>query len=425
MIQSIQPILSQYNVTGDIILYRDSDHKKKGLCEYLANNIDTEGKEIVTFSDGAFALYLSRTLPYNTVHTCYRIISPDYGELLEQQLNLVLHPNMTRPKEYVQFIEEHPEYVEINQYTNPLCKQYYKEHFQNILQELGDTHIDAFIEYGHSCATLAGFADSNLVDWDFVYATVDIGVDLWGDNPRYRNQAKGMDDKLSAVFCVQLNTLELGRLIESTYPEFGNVYEATRSIAGAINYLQKNPGKTVLVYVGDNPVKEGTKFNGNPAMIAVMDELNFLYKFYKNLEKEVYPTLQELNDYIAIKNSYKLFEKDYKKYQLSYVMRFFCEYVRHNGRPGNKAQYEQFKLNLKKASPEIHDSTLNILDSVVYNRLQTEAETLVNTEIDTNGDLLMAMWIFRGAEIEELEPNSLFTQCMEIGRYIQERGSLV
>ena len=425
MIQSIQPILSQYNVTGDIILYRDSDHKKKGLCEYLANNIDTEGKEIVTFSDGAFALYLSRSLPYNTVHTCYRIISPDYGELLEQQLNLVLHPNMTRPKEYVQFIEEHPEYVEINQYTNPLCKQYYKEHFQNILQELGDTHIDAFIEYGHSCATLAGFADSNLVDWDFVYATVDIGVDLWRDNPRYRNQAKGMDDKLSAVFCVQLNTLELGRLIESTYPEFGNVYEATRSIAGAINYLQKNPGKTVLVYVGDNPVKEGTKFNGNPAMIAVMDELNFLYKFYKNLEKEIYPTLQELNDYIAIKNSYKLFENGYKKYQLSYVMRFFCEYVKHNGRPGNKAQYEQFKLNLKKASPEIHDSTLNILDSVVYNRLQTEAETLVNTEIDTGGDLLMAMWIFRGAEIEELEPNSLFTRCMEIGRYIQERGSLV
>lgn len=67
MIQSIQPILSQYNVTGDIILYRDSDHKKKGLCEYLANNIDTEGKEIVTFSDGAFALYLSRALPNNTV----------------------------------------------------------------------------------------------------------------------------------------------------------------------------------------------------------------------------------------------------------------------------------------------------------------------------------------------------------------------
>ena len=25
MIQSIQPILSQYNVTGDIILYRDSE----------------------------------------------------------------------------------------------------------------------------------------------------------------------------------------------------------------------------------------------------------------------------------------------------------------------------------------------------------------------------------------------------------------
>ena len=69
--------------------------------------------------------------------------------------------------------------------------------------------------------------------------------------------------------------------------------------------------------------------------------------------------------------------------------------------------------------------SLKALDSVVYNRLQTEAETLVNTEIDTGGDLLMAMWIFRGAEIEELEPNSLFEQCMEIGRYIQERGSLV
>lgn len=425
MIQSIQSLLSQYGVTGDILLYSDTYHKKQGLCEYLATQYDTTGKEIVTFSDGAFGLYLARALPNNTVHTCYRIISPDYGELMEAQSNLVLHPNMTRPVEYAEFIAQHPEYLEINQYTDPLCKEYYKLHFSSILSELGDTHVDAFVDYGHSCATLAGFASSELVDWDFVYATTDIGVELWGDNPRYRNQAKDLSDKLSAVFCVQLNTLELGRLIESTYPEFGNVYEATRSIAGAINYLHKNPGKTVLVYVGDNPVKEGTKFNGNPAMIAVMDELNFLYKFYKNLENEIYPTLQELNEYIEVKNSYKLFESDYKKYQLSYVMRFFCEYVKHNGRPGNKAQYQQFKLNLKKASPDIHDSTLSILDSVVGNKLNEEAETLVNTERTSGGDLLMAMWIFRGAEIEELEPNSLFEQCMQIGRYIQERGSLV
>lgn len=67
MVQSIKSILQEYGIDGDIILYRDSDHKKKGLCEYLANNIDTEGKEIVTFSDGAFGLYLSRALPNNTV----------------------------------------------------------------------------------------------------------------------------------------------------------------------------------------------------------------------------------------------------------------------------------------------------------------------------------------------------------------------
>lgn len=425
MIQSIKTLLQEYGVNGDIILYRDADHKKKGLCKYLINNIDTDGKEVVTFSDGAFGLYLSRALPNNTVHTCYRTISPDYGELMEAQPNLVLHPNMTRPKEYVEFLAQHPEYVEINQYTNTLCKEYYKQHFSDVLQELGNTHIDVFMDYGHSCATLAGFAESGLTDWDFIYATIDIGVELWGDNPRYRNHAKGLDDKLSAIFCVQLDTLALGRKIEATFPAFGNVYEATRSIAGAINYLSKNPEKTVLVYVGDSPIKEGTKFDGNTVMIAAMKELNFLYAFYKNLGNGVYPTLQELEDYISIKNSYKAFEADYKKYQLSYVLRCFCEYARHNGRAGNKAQYMQFKVNLVKTCPEIKDSTLNILDSVINNTLKENAQNLINAEISNNGDLLMALWVYRGAEIEELEPDSLFKQCMEIGKYIQERGSLI
>lgn len=67
MIQSIKTLLQEYGIDGDIILYRDEDHKKKGLCEYLINNIDTDGKEVVTFSDGAFGLYLSRALPNNTV----------------------------------------------------------------------------------------------------------------------------------------------------------------------------------------------------------------------------------------------------------------------------------------------------------------------------------------------------------------------
>ena len=59
----------------------------------------------------------------------------------------------------------------------------------------------------------------------------------------------------------KFKTFKLCQEIESLHPEFGNIYEATRSISGAMTWLQNNPNKTVLVYVGDEFNRITDKFN--------------------------------------------------------------------------------------------------------------------------------------------------------------------
>lgn len=407
MIQSIKNIVTALGYNGDIILYRDSFHKKKGLCEYLAKNVQPTDI-IVTYSDGAFALYLARALPNNTIHTCYNGISPDYGELLEKQINLVLHPNYRRAVNYKNFLQEHPEYVEINQYTDEKCVEYYAQHFVEIYeQELKNLHIDAFAEYGHSGATLAGVIKANIVDWDFIMATLDFNT-LTSDKINYRNHMNSVKDKITHVeFCTKINTFLIGQEIERVYPEFGNVYEATRSIAAAFSYLEKNPGKTVLVYVGDSIEKEGTKFRGNSVSYTGVLNLLMRYNLLISVQQGKICDRHFFEDYYESANT--LYDKAHKKYIFTDVLKCMCDWITRYNLP--KVQYIKLYHILQDINSDIHDSTLNMISAYVKNDLQ---ETVAEDKLYGNNVLL-----------QDYVQNQKYTEkSNELLSYMQQRGVL-
>lgn len=191
-----------------------------------------------------------------------------------------------QPKLVLNYHYSYPEFLEIikklennslviDQYKNQIIKDYYKYHFIDLVNETKDLKINAFCDCGHSCATLAGFIASNpenkLVNWKFILGCV-LKV------PRsFIYHLEPYKDKIIQYTTTKFDTYEIGDKIEERYPEFGNVFEATRSISAAMAYLVDNPGETVLVYVGDSFEKEGTKFRS-----STRAELNTISK---NIDK--------------------------------------------------------------------------------------------------------------------------------------------
>lgn len=235
MIQNIKDFLVQKGIDGEIILYRDRQHKKKAMCEYLAQKIKTT-KPICVQSGGAFGLYVAKAFPNNQV-IIYGRPTSEYRKQIDKLDNVLI--TLT----HISTLAKNSGYYTIDQYDEPLIEEYYKNHFLDIAKEVGD--FDAFCDCGHSCATIAGAVASN-VDCEFIIGTMGNRV-----NFHYLNDQQ---DKFVQESVKNFDTKRLQVELESMYPHFGNIYEATRSISAAMSWLQKNPNKIVLVYVGDSPV---------------------------------------------------------------------------------------------------------------------------------------------------------------------------
>lgn len=244
---SIKDYLATKGINGNIILYRDKQHKKKALCEYLAKNISTD-KTICIYSGGAFGLYIAKAFPNNKVVICGSRITDEYKQQIVQMSNATIIEGLaTATNAKTKVYAEANGYFYINQFDNPFIKAYYKNHLVNIIAELQGTSINAFCDAGHSCGTMAGFIESGLTSWQFV-----LGVNIDGrTNVHYLTN---LTDKFVQETTLNFDTAVLQAEIEAAYPSFGNIFEATRSISAAMSWLQKNPNKTVLVYVGDSPV---------------------------------------------------------------------------------------------------------------------------------------------------------------------------
>ena len=251
MVQNIKDFLATKGIDGEIILYRDKQHKKKALCEYLEKNIGTD-KDVSTISGGAFGLYLAKAFPKKKA-VIIGIPTPEYRAQIDRLSHAVVVSNIretspvsTNAKDY----SDKKGYYFVDQYKEPLIKEYYKKHFTDIVTELGDIHVDAFCDCGHSCATMAGAIENELTaKWSFI-----LGVVVKSGRREHVHHLTGKENMFVQETTRNFDTKQLQVEIEKAYPKFGNVFEATRSISAAMSWLQKNPKKTVLVYVGDSPV---------------------------------------------------------------------------------------------------------------------------------------------------------------------------
>lgn len=241
---SIRDYLSTKGINGNIILYRDKCHKKKAMCEFLAQNIETS-KKICVYSSGAFGLYVAKAFPTNQVVICCHQVSSEY----QHQIDKLPNAEIVYTKSIKSSVKDYAEqkgYFYVNQFGENLIKEFYKNHFAEILAEVGT--VDAFVDCGHSCATLAGAIESG-ANLQFVLGIN--RVDGERQNVHYLKDHKG---KFTQETTLNFDTAVLQTEVEATYPSFGNSFEATRSISAAMSWLQKNPNKTVLVYVGDSPI---------------------------------------------------------------------------------------------------------------------------------------------------------------------------
>lgn len=247
MILSIKGLIEKYGIAGDILLYREGSHRKKEMAKYLASKLSIPNEtEIHTYSNGAFGLYLAKAFPDIKVNTYCGGASKDYLNEMVSTKNLRIISNM----DYLSFKEMGFGGIVIDQYTNKLVLEYYKLYFNKLVKLVSNYKIDAFCDCGHSCATLAGFVASNfekgLVKWDFVLGCV---IKVPRTNIYHLEPYR---DKILFYSTREFDTYKLEGEIERMWPEFGNVFEATRSISAAMAYLVENPGKTVLVWVGDS-----------------------------------------------------------------------------------------------------------------------------------------------------------------------------
>ena len=451
MVQSIKSVISRYGIQGDILLYRDTFHRKKEMLEYVVDGLDTEGKEVCTISDGAFGLFLARALPNNVVHTCYNIISPDYGEVMEQQSNLVLHSGLYRngynaSNDYNEFVKRHPEYVYINQFEDSAVKDYYKNYFPKLVWAVNEYKVDAFCDYSHSGATLAGFMENNeeslLTNWKFILGSVDMKFAIYADKPfefEPRNYLSKFKDKLDIVSCNYYNTYDLGIEIETEYPEFGNVYEATRSISAAMKWLESNPNKTVLVYVGDSFIKEGTKFNDTSKSYIGSQELYFCTKVLEAIHNNTMVDRKEFEKYYKLLDSE--YDEQHKKYIFSKLLSDYCNYLTVNGALENTALKLQFEGYLKEFNTELKQSTFELIDKItsVEKNADWYGSDLKNAIIKESQDgknFLMLWFAFKemlwgknAVKVLEDEMRDIYEyvkeQAEKISNYLAHHGTIV
>ena len=417
MVQSIKTVLNKYGISGDILLYRGEEHRKKRLAEFLALNCGIGDGDVCTWSDGAFSLYLARALPNKTVHACFDIISPDYGELMEAQSNLVLHPKIHRKSitenGYAYFVSTHPELVNINQYSDAIVKKYYENYFFNIVSAVRGYNVDAFCDCPHSGATLAGCIDSNLVDWKFIAGHLDVNEALYnGYTTSIQSFLQNKD--IISESCNYFDTYELGLEIEKNYPDFGNVYEATRSISAAMRWLQKNPGKTVVVYVGDAFEREGTKFNNTSKSFVGAKELYLLTKAVTELREKGTICKSTLSDYAGLWNV----DDGHKKYLLSKMLTYACKFVASHG-VLNRAKALQLLHFVGVVNPNIGDSTLGLLKTIwteCDEELKESLKPALLNDVSLGGDEIIQYEVM--VRLKTLidfdkELNDLFAVCEE------------
>lgn len=246
------------NETGNIVAYKNPKGKNAALAEYIVNVCQMQGRlsnnKLTIASSGRFAVEIAKVCRQKNID-----FLPILGVYEDTQSFNTIHslgynidrtPAQDKDATIARLSSEGWYYLD--QFNDPIMIEFYKAEANKALAELGGAP-DMFIDFMGSGATMRGF-----------YETLkNSGCEFGYSNSCYRDETKYdkkpfikdlVKNQIIQIIDVQANLAGhlAFRYRQGEFSVFGNASRTFfTSVQGAINWLQLNPGKTVLLYWED------------------------------------------------------------------------------------------------------------------------------------------------------------------------------
>ena len=255
MIQNLN-ILNENN-NGNIIAYKNPKGKNTALAEYIINICQQQGRlynnKLSISSSGRFAVEIAKVCKQRGIDFLPILGTYEdpvsFNQITAMGFNIDRTP--AKEKENAIMRLQQQGYYYFDQYSDPIMIDFYRQEAQKALAELGRTP-DIFIDFMGSGATMRGFYEALRFSCKFGFSN-----SCYRDEKKYERKPFIRDlvnSQQIEIVDVQAN---LASHLAFRYQngEFGIMGSAARtfftSVQAAINWLQQNPGKTVLLYWED------------------------------------------------------------------------------------------------------------------------------------------------------------------------------
>lgn len=246
------------NANGTIQAYKNPKGKNAALAEYIVNACQSQGRllnnKLSIASSGRFAVEIAKVCRQKNIDflPILGVYEDTKSFNIINSLGYGIDRTPAQEKESAIARLTQQGWYYFDQFTDPIMVEFYKSEAQKALAELGKAP-DVFIDFMGSGATMRGF-----------YETLkNFGCAFGYSNSCYRDDKK-YDKKPFIKDLVNSQTIQLvdvqanlaGHLaFRYQQGEFGIMGDAARtfftSVQGALNWLQINQGKTVLLYWED------------------------------------------------------------------------------------------------------------------------------------------------------------------------------
>lgn len=257
MIKNLNEFIENDKIKGNIFAYKNPNGKNTALANFIVETCLHQGRlinnKLAIASSGRFAVEVAKACKARNINflpilgiyedtVSFKLIN-DMGYSIDRT-------SSEQKEETIQRLCADGWYY-FDQFSDPILTEYYKTEAAQALAELGKAP-DIFIDFIGSGATMRGFYETLKDKCRFGYS-----------NACYKDETK-YERKVFIKDLIKNQTLELidvagtvaGHLaFRYSQGDFGNANYAARtfftSLQGALNWLEYNPNKTVLLYWED------------------------------------------------------------------------------------------------------------------------------------------------------------------------------
>ena len=246
------------NGTGTILAYKNPRGKNAALAEYIVNTCQLQGRlfnnKLSIASSGRFAVEIAKVCKQKNID--FLPILGVYEDTVSFNIinslgfNIDRTPSNEKAGTIAKLTQQGWYYFD--QFNDPIMIEFYKAEAHTALNELGSVP-DIFIDFMGSGATMRGFYET-LKDKNCKFG---FSNSCYRDDKKY-DKKPFIKDLINngqiEIVDVQAN-LASHLAFRYQQGEFGVMGNASKtfftSVQGAINWLQTNLGKTVLLYWED------------------------------------------------------------------------------------------------------------------------------------------------------------------------------